>query len=182
MTENKGDLISREALKETIIKICGKCSNNITEYDENHIPNGNCAIWHILHMIDNAPTSEPICPYLSDNEVKQPCIKAPCERPQGEQIAWEQGYEFSKNEKRPQCEWIPVSERLPDKNMPCLVSVGKFNFIQIAMYSDLMETIDHKIFYQGDYGKNNFQNITEYVNAWQPLPEPYKADMRGDEE
>ena len=60
MTENKGDLISREALKETIIKICGKCSNNITEYDENHIPNGNCAIWHILNMIDNAPTVEAI--------------------------------------------------------------------------------------------------------------------------
>lgn len=70
--------------------------------------------------------------------------------------------------------WIPISERLPDKNMPCLVSVGKFNFTQIAMYSDLMETIDHKIFYQGDYGKNNFQNITEYVKAWQPLPEPYQ--------
>jgi len=78
------------------------------------------------------------------------------------------------NELRPQGEWVPADERLPDKNMPCLVSVGKFNFIQIAMYSDLMETIDHKIFYQGDYGKNNFQNITEYVNAWQPLPEPYK--------
>ena len=78
------------------------------------------------------------------------------------------------NFSRPQGEWIPVSERLPDKNMPCLVSVGKFNFTQIAMYSDLMETIEHKIFYQGDYGKNNFQNITEYVNAWQPLPEPYK--------
>lgn len=56
MTENKGDLISREALKEIIIKICGKCSNNITEYDENNIPDGNCAIWHILNMIDNAPT------------------------------------------------------------------------------------------------------------------------------
>lgn len=73
-----------------------------------------------------------------------------------------------------QGKWIPVSERLPDKNMPCLVSVGKLNLIQMAIYSDLMETIDHKIFYQGDYGKNNFQNITEYVNAWQPLPEPYK--------
>lgn len=28
------------------------------------------------------------------------------ERPQGEQIAWEQGYECGKNEKRPQGEWI----------------------------------------------------------------------------
>lgn len=73
-----------------------------------------------------------------------------------------------------QGDWIPVSERLPDKNMYCLVSVGKIHLTQIAMYSDLMGTIDHRIFWQGDYGKNNFQNITEYVRAWQPLPEPYK--------
>ena len=97
-----------------------------------------------------------------------PIVEIPCN-----QIIWEQGYECGKNE-RPQGEWIPVSERLPDKNMPCLVSVGKLNLTKIAMYSDLMETINHKIFWQGDYGKNNFQNITEYVNAWQSLPEPYK--------
>ena len=70
--------------------------------------------------------------------------------------------------------WIPISERLPDENMPCLVSVGKFKLTEIAMYSDLMGTISHKIFYQGDYGKSNFQNITEYVKAWQPLPKSYK--------
>lgn len=36
-----------------------------------------------LELIDNAPTVEPNCPYLSDNEVKQPCLQAPCERPHG---------------------------------------------------------------------------------------------------
>lgn len=72
--------------------------------------------------------------------------------------------------------WIPVSERLPEKNMECLVAVGKFNFTQMAIYSDLMGTIDHRIFYQGDYGKKNFENITQYVKAWMPLPEPYKAE------
>ena len=55
--EEKGDLISREALKSTIIEICGKCSNIITKY-ENGVPDGNCAIQHILNMIDNAPTVE----------------------------------------------------------------------------------------------------------------------------
>lgn len=72
--------------------------------------------------------------------------------------------------------WIPVSERLPEKNMVCLVAVGEFNLTQMAMYSDLMGTIDHMIFYQGDYGKENFANITQYVKAWMPLPEPYKAE------
>lgn len=72
--------------------------------------------------------------------------------------------------------WIPVSERLPEKNMACLVAVGKFNLTQIAMYSDLMGTIDHKIFYQGDYGHDDFEDITQYVTAWMPLPQPYKGE------
>lgn len=73
-------------------------------------------------------------------------------------------------------EWIPVSERLPEKNTRCLVAVGLFNLTQIATYSNLMGTIDHRIFYQGDYGRENFEDITEYVKAWQPLPEPYKEN------
>ena len=70
--------------------------------------------------------------------------------------------------------WIPVSERLPEKNMACLVAVGKLNLTQMAMYSDLMGTIDHRIFYQGNYGDDTFENITQYVKAWMPLPESYK--------
>ena len=70
--------------------------------------------------------------------------------------------------------WIPVSERLPEKNMVCLVAVGKINLTKIAVYSDLMGTINHKIFWRGDYGHENFRNITEYVKAWMPLPQPYK--------
>ena len=36
--------------------------------------------------IDNAPTVELFCSYLSDGEVRQPCVEAPCkhERPTGE--------------------------------------------------------------------------------------------------
>lgn len=72
--------------------------------------------------------------------------------------------------------WIPVSERLPEKNMECLVTVGDFNLVQTAMYSNLMRTIDHRIFYQGECGDETFKNITWYVKAWMPLPQPYKAE------
>ena len=72
--------------------------------------------------------------------------------------------------------WIPVSERLPEKNMACLVAVGKFNLTPTATYSDLMGIIDHRIFYQGNVGYDDFEDITEYVKAWMPLPEPYKAE------
>lgn len=77
--------------------------------------------------------------------------------------------------------WIPVSEELPKKNMPCLVSVGSLNLTEIAMYSDLMGTIDHKIFWQGDYGHENFSDITKYVKAWMLLPKPYE-EKRGSED
>ena len=49
--------IDADALKNTIIGFCGKCQNIITKY-ENGVPDGNCAIHHILNMIDNAPTVE----------------------------------------------------------------------------------------------------------------------------
>ena len=73
----------------------------------------------------------------------------------------------------PQSKWIPVSERLPEKNMACLLSISKFNFTKIGTYSDLMGTIDHKIFWIGEYGKNDFEDVTEYVRAWMPLPKRY---------
>lgn len=79
-------------------------------------------------------------------------------------------------------EWIPIYERLPEKNMPCLLSVGKFCLTKIGTYSDLMGTIDHKIFWIGEYGKDDFRDVTEYVNAWMPLPEPYKIERGDDDE
>ena len=79
-------------------------------------------------------------------------------------------------EKNKVYEWISVDERLPEKNMACLVAVGKFNLTQIAMYSDLVGIIEHRIFYQGDYGHETFVDITQYVKAWMPLPEPYEAE------
>lgn len=69
--------------------------------------------------------------------------------------------------------WIPVSERLPEKSMKCLVAVGRFNFTEIATYSDLMGIIERQIFYQGEVGHDSFEDITQYVKAWMPLPYPY---------
>ena len=70
--------------------------------------------------------------------------------------------------------WISVDERLPEKNIACLVKVGKSNLTQMAVYSDLMGTIDHRIFYQGEKEDGTFVNITKYVNAWMPLSSSYE--------
>ena len=63
------DLISREALKKEINNLA------IPIYEK-----------MVLKAIDNAPTVELFCSYLSDGEVRQPCVEAPCEheRPTGE--------------------------------------------------------------------------------------------------
>ena len=80
--DDSGDLISREALLKAIreyaepsSKLSDDLSRGITE----------CAC-EVLDIIDNAPPVEPICPYLSDQEVKQPCIDSPCLSPKGEWI------------------------------------------------------------------------------------------------
>ena len=144
-----GDL---DALKKEVV---GMMINKADDLEEVEFEI-NSALASVCEKIDNAPTVEAF--------TKEDMAGA-----------YNEGYACGSRENtRPQGEWIPVSERLPDKNMPCLVSGGKLNLTQIAMYSDLMETIDHKIFYIGDYGKDDFRNITEFVNAWQPLPEPYK--------
>lgn len=117
-----------------------------------------CALWKSL--ADEKGLSMP-----SDYE---PCKK--CAEEHRQLAEWLKELKQLRN----QTSWIPVSKRLPKKNMACLVAVGKFNLTQIAMYSDLMGTINHKIFYQGDYGHENFEDITQYVNAWIPLPKSYK--------
>ena len=71
---SSGDCISREALKEAIEQGEG------ISWDKH----GKDDLCVRKKFIDNAPTVEPICPYLSDNEIKQPCLNSPCERPQGE--------------------------------------------------------------------------------------------------
>ena len=77
------DLISRRVLKSLIY------DKSITiKYEEEKRGNWQYSfgmrLSDIHNVIDNAPTVIPICPYLSDNEVKQPCLQGSCERPKGE--------------------------------------------------------------------------------------------------
>lgn len=78
--------------------------------------------------------------------------------------------------------WIPVIERLPEKDeygkvlVMYIPSGGTlWATVMIAHYSDLMG-IAKPSFHIGEVGKESFQNITKQVIAWMPLPEPYKVD------
>lgn len=61
-------------------------------------------------------------------------------------------------------EWIPTIERLPEIGQYVLCSLKDF--------------ADHRII----IAQYNSAKWWDYVEAWQPLPEPYKAESEGDKE
>lgn len=66
--------------------------------------------------------------------------------------------------------WIPVTERLPDTDDYIMVSFENYTIPDIARYE---KDEDGGAFYPGDEEKSYVQ-FGLFVNAWMPLPEPYK--------
>ncbi len=73
----------------------------------------------------------------------------------------EQGCEFYDNGNR----WIPVSERLPEKNVWVLVTVNQNG----KCYQEIMRRNKYI-----EAWSDNIDNYTDEITAWMPLPEPYK--------
>lgn len=79
-------------------------------------------------------------------------------------------------EERPQGEWIPVSERLPDDMQKVLVW---FEYYRYGDYNCMYQTYGFGYFYDGKWssfinGETGWQDAR--IIAWMPLPEPYKED------
>ena len=77
--------------------------------------------------------------------------------------------------------WIPVEERLPEEYGEYLVTIvplAGYLWAKriIANFSDLMGIVKKPIFYTGEVGKIDFEDITDMVIAWRPLPEPYRPE------
>lgn len=66
--------------------------------------------------------------------------------------------------------WIPISERLPEDESYILVSFENYTMPDIARYE---ENDEGGTFYPGDDEKS-YSSYGIFVNAWMPLPEPYK--------
>ena len=141
------DLISRSALKETITEPL-----NVNDAAKNDWYKGYyTAKNEDVYYIDNATTVEPETMRLAlIDDIRQKQMSADKAFLQG----YEKGYEKGKTEK-PQDEWIPVSERLPEYSGLYLISVD--DLVTVANFT-------------GAY----FMPAYLKVKAWQELPEPYK--------
>ena len=69
--------------------------------------------------------------------------------------------------------WIPVTERLPETNDYILISFGNYPLSDIGRYE--VDVEDSGAFYPGD-SDVSYASIGIFVNAWMPLPEPWKGE------
>lgn len=80
------------------------------------------------------------------------------------------------NEQSKVGEWIPCSERLPEKNGIYIVDDRAFNspWIHTAGFevSSQAWCENHGVYYDDKYGRYEDGRVT----AWQPLPEPWEGE------
>lgn len=69
-------------------------------------------------------------------------------------------------------DWIPISERLPDPDEYILLSFENYTMAAIGRYERNEDGGGN--FYEGDE-ERTLLSFGLYVNAWMPLPEPYKG-------
>ena len=67
-------------------------------------------------------------------------------------------------------QWIPVAERLPEPEKLILLSFENFSVPMIGRYTEIN---GDGVFFVGD-SDESFIEHTLFVNAWMPLPEPYR--------
>ena len=68
--------------------------------------------------------------------------------------------------------WIPISEQLPEDESYIIVSFENATMPDIARYE---ENDEGGTFYPGDDEKS-YSSYGIFVNAWMPLPEPYREE------
>ena len=69
--------------------------------------------------------------------------------------------------------WIPISERLPEDESYILVSFENYTMPDIARYEE--NDGENDKFYPGD-DEETYASYGLIVNAWMPLPEPYREE------
>lgn len=87
-------------------------------------------------------------------------------------LEWKKQYfELVESEAGADQGWIPCSERLPEDESYILVSFENSTMPDIARYE---EDDEGGTFYPGD-DEESYPSYGLFVNAWMPLPEPYRG-------
>lgn len=69
------------------------------------------------------------------------------------------------------CEWIPIAEKLPEPGGYILLSFENYTLTDIGRYES--DEDGSGAFYPGDED-GSYASVGLFVNAWMPLPEPYR--------
>ena len=76
-------------------------------------------------------------------------------------------------------QWIPCSERMPDKNGQYLVTVGS-SHRPIRVYDfDPWNMIEDRKYWRNEYDGHTHV-FNHFVKAWMPLPAPYQPEEHAD--
>lgn len=158
------DLISREALKKAITE---------ATYNFEQIP---IRVDKVQEIIDNAPTVEGpkyILKIKNLTAEKKKRFQEEWNKSAGGLLAIPDNYELIPIE-RPQGEWSPVSERLPNER----INPNTMDFEYVLCSTIWNDVRAYKYGKPIGHDKAHFWYgdgiMDEYVTAWQPLPEPYK--------
>ena len=73
--------------------------------------------------------------------------------------------------------WIPVTERLPEDDKYIMISFKNFTLPDIGRYE--VDKDGNGAFYPGDEDESYVSYGCLVVNAWMPLPEPYRESEGG---
>lgn len=74
-------------------------------------------------------------------------------------------------------QWIPVTEQLPEPETYVLVSFSNFSLPIIGRYD---ENEEGGVWFAGDEDESLVSQDL-FVNAWMPLPEPYREETEDEE-
>ena len=77
---------------------------------------------------------------------------------------------ITKQKKQEQDRWIPVTERLPEKDCECRVTEGDFKSVFDCHWNNHKKQFEVWAYYHDDYVP-----ITN-VTAWKPIEEPYTEE------
>lgn len=69
--------------------------------------------------------------------------------------------------------WIPIAEKLPEPGEYILLSFENYTLTDIGRYEK--DEDGSGAFYLGDEDES-CASVNLFVNAWMPLPEPYRPD------